>query len=167
MLFRSAALSHRVAPLLSLLALGNLLHALMHVPYYAQLAHGWTGLSIRINVVAVLFIVPAILWATPIYGAKGAAWVWVTLNLGYLLIGVHFMYRLILKKEKWRWYRQDILQPLLAALFTVISIKLLIPKPVGSIMELATLLFAAIATLGAAVVAALSLRQHLLRSIVK
>ena len=59
----------------SLLALGNLLNGLMHLPYYAQLAHGWTGLSIRINIVAVLIIVPAILWATPIYDAEGAAWV--------------------------------------------------------------------------------------------
>ena len=164
---QDAALSHRVAPLLSLLALGNLLHALMHVPYYAQLAHGWTGLSIRINVVAVLFIVPAILWATPIYGAEGAAWVWVTLNLGYLLIGVHFMYRGILKTEKWRWYRQDILQPLLAALFVVMFIKLLMPTPVGPTLQLVTLLVAAVATLCTAIAAASSLRQALLRLIVK
>ena len=164
---QDAALSHRVAPLLSLLALGNLLHALMHLPYYAQLAHGWTGLSIRINMVAVLFIVPAILWATPVYGAEGAAWVWVSLNLGYLLISVHFMYQRILKTEKWRWYRQDILQPLLAALFVVMFIKLLMPTPVGSTLQLVTLLVAAVATLCTAIAAASSLRQALLRLIVK
>lgn len=76
----------------------------MWIPYQTQLAHGWTSLTVRINIVAVAIIVPAILWATPRYGAEGAAWVWVALNTSYLLVGIHFMYRRILTREKWRWY---------------------------------------------------------------
>ncbi|OFE11754.1 polysaccharide biosynthesis protein [Pseudohongiella acticola] len=108
-------LAERGSILLSILALGNLLNGLMWMPYQTQLAHGWTDLATRINLVSVIFIVPAILWVTPLYGAEGAAWIWVCLNAGYLLIGIHLMYRRILTEEKWRWYRFDILQPLLAA----------------------------------------------------
>jgi len=125
---QDADLATRVSPLLTLLMLGNLLNGLMHIPYLTQLAHGWTGLTIRINIIAVLLIVPAILWVTPRFGAEGAAWVWVCLNAGYLTIGVHFMYRRILTAEKWRWYGQDVLMPLGAGLFGASLLAMLWPK---------------------------------------
>ena len=44
------------------LAVGNFLNGLVYVPYQLQLAHGWTGLTLRINVFAVALLVPTILW---------------------------------------------------------------------------------------------------------
>lgn len=113
---QDAVLAQRTGTLLSLLMLGNLLNGLNWIPYQTQLAHGWTSLAVRINIVAVAVIVPAILWATTRFGAEGAAWVWVSLNAGYVLIGIHFMYRRILIKEKWRWYLQDVFMPLFAGI---------------------------------------------------
>lgn len=109
---QDAQLAEKVAPLLSLLALGNLLNGLMWIPYQTQLAHGWTGLALKINVVAVSLLVPAILWAVPLYGAIGAACVWVLLNVGYVLFSTHFMFNIILKAEKWNWYKNDVVIPL-------------------------------------------------------
>lgn len=157
---QDAALAHRTAPLLSLLVLGNLLNGLMWIPYQTQLAHGWTSLTVSINIVAVLFIVPAILWATPRYGAEGAAWVWVSLNAGYVLIGIHFMYRRILRAEKWRWYVQDVLQPLFSALFVVAAMKWLLPAPGSVITQLSTLALASVLTLSAAGFAAKQVRRQ-------
>jgi O-antigen/teichoic acid export membrane protein len=117
-----AALAQRVAPLLQILLLGNLLNALMWLPYRAQLAAGWTGLSARINVVAVLCLVPVILVVAPRYGAEGAAWVWVALNAGYVTIGVHFMFARLLTTEKLRWYLTDIALPFLACALPVVGI---------------------------------------------
>lgn len=112
------ALSEQVAPVMIILALGTFLNGLMWMPYQMQLASGWTSLSLRINIVAVMFLIPALLWSVPIYGAMGAACVWVVLNLGYCVIGVHFMYRRLLTTEKWIWYRSDILVPLIVAIAT-------------------------------------------------
>lgn len=84
-------LAENVSVLLSLLVLGNLLNGLMGIPYQMQLAHGWTRLSVYVNSVAVFFIVPGILWAVPQYGAVGAAWVWVALNAGYVLIAAQLV----------------------------------------------------------------------------
>ena len=109
-------LARRSATLLSLLALGNLLNGLMWMPYQTQLAHGWTGLAMKMNTACIIFMVPVIFWVTPRFGAEGAAWVWVTLNTCYVLLGIQFMHRRILKNEKWRWYWQDVLRPLLAGL---------------------------------------------------
>jgi O-antigen/teichoic acid export membrane protein len=120
---QNSELSQRTAFLLSLLVIGNLLNSLMWIPYQTQLAYGWTSLTVKINIVAVLFIVPAILWATPRYGMVGTAYCWIILNAGYVLLGVHFMYRRILKAEKGRWYRRDIIYPLLPAIAVAITIR--------------------------------------------
>jgi O-antigen/teichoic acid export membrane protein len=124
---QDAELARRTAKLVSLLALGNLLNGLMWIPYQAQLAHGWTGLATRINFIAVLIIVPTILWTAPRYGAESVGWIWVCLNAGYVLIGVHFMYRKILQTEKWCWYKNDLIQPLGAAVATSLIVDQLIP----------------------------------------
>ena len=154
-------LAHRVAPLVSVLVLGNLLNGLMWIPYQTQLAHGWTGWAIRINIVGVLLIVPAILWAVPRYGALGAAWVWVSLNIGYVLIGIHFMYRKIMKGEKWRWYTNDLFSPLLAATFGTLLVRWLAPPTEGRIGELLELAFAATLSVILATLAAQQLRPQL------
>ncbi|WP_254565182.1 lipopolysaccharide biosynthesis protein [Oscillatoria sp. HE19RPO] len=126
---QNSELAQHTAPLLRLLVLGNMLNGLMWIPYQTQLAYGWTRLGLQTNIVAVSFIVPAILWMTPRYGAVGAAWAWVSLNAGYVLIGVHFMYRRILKTEKWLWYREDVGYPLISALSVVWIIRWSLPVP--------------------------------------
>jgi hypothetical protein len=91
--------------------LGNFLNALMWMPYHLQLAHGWTRLAIKINVVAVLVLAPAIFIIVPLHGAVGAAWVWVALNAGYVIVGIQLMHRQLLRSEKRRWYLSDVLLP--------------------------------------------------------
>ena len=156
---QDVALSARVAPILSLLVLGNLLNGLMWIPYQTQLAYGLTGLAVWVNIIAVAIIVPAMLWATPRYGAEGAAWAWVSLNAGYVLLGIHFMYRRILHTEKWRWYRDDVIQPLLAAGAAVLLVRWLIPPPVGMLPQLFALSVAAFTALFFATLAAPSVRH--------
>jgi O-antigen/teichoic acid export membrane protein len=155
------ALAARSATVLSLLTLGNLLNGLMWIPYQTQLAHGWTSLAVRINIVAVLFIVPAILWATPRYGAVGAAWVWVCLNAGYVMIGIHFMYRKILTKEKLNWYINDLLVPLCAGLIGALTVKTIWLATGSSISEFLQLSLVSILTAGSTLIAARQMRRQL------
>lgn len=115
-------LAERVAPLLSVLIFGNLLNGLMWIPYQTQLAYGWTTLTLYTNFVAVILIIPLIIILTPRYGAVGAAWVWVALNAGYVFLTAQLMYRRILPKEKWRWYKLDVFAPLLPAALAVFAL---------------------------------------------
>lgn len=159
-------LSAQVAPFLRLLALGYLLNVLMWMPYQAQLAYRWTGLTLRINMVAVVLLVPALLWAVPRYGAMSAAAVWVLLNAGYVLIGVHLMHRRLLKTEKWRWYGQDIALPLASAGVVVLALRWLVALvgPVsGKVTEIAVLFGISGAALIAAALGAPLLRAQGLR----
>lgn len=158
-------LAHRTATLLSFLMLGNLLNGLMHIPYMTQLAHGWTSLSVRVNIVAVTVIVPAILWAIPRFGVEGAAWVWVGLNSGYVLIGIHFMYRRILGTEKWRWYAQDVFMPLLAGSAAGSALLVIWSGESSNVADAALLALAAVITLTATLLSAPIPRQLLQQAI--
>jgi O-antigen/teichoic acid export membrane protein len=162
---QNAHLASRTAPVLSLLILGNLLNGLMWVPYQAQLAYGWTSLGVRVNLVSVAVIVPAILLVTPRYGAIGAAWVWVSLNMGYVLFAAQFMYRRILKREKWRWFILDLLAPLGSGLSVALLLKLSWPASNTLISQLLLLGGASLLTSNAALLAAGRIRQQLRQSI--
>lgn len=128
-------LAKEVAPLMQVLALGTLLHGLMWIPYQMQLAYGWTSLAIRTNIIAVSVLVPAILWLVPLYGALSAAWIWVALTSAYVLIGAHFMFRRILKTEKWAWYQTDVALPLSAAFVIALLCKMFLPGEDGRLSE--------------------------------
>lgn len=114
-----AGLSADLAPLLSVIVLGNCLNTFMWVPYHAQLAHGWTSLTLTLNLVALLGIVPAMAIFVPMAGVVGAAWIWVALNTLYVTLGVALMHRRILKREGWRWGFGDVLLPVLGATVAV------------------------------------------------
>ena len=86
-------LVQQVAPLMAVLALGTLLNGLMWIPYHMMLAHGWTTLTIKVNIVAVSILVPAIIWVVPLLRChRHAAWIWVTLNTGWVMFVVSLMH---------------------------------------------------------------------------
>jgi O-antigen/teichoic acid export membrane protein len=140
----NALLTQNVVPLLTLLALGTMLNGFMHTPYILTLAYGWTRLGVYQNIIAVVLLVPSVIWATLRYGAIGSAWIWLILNGGYVLIGANFMYRRLLVTEKWRWYGKDMLVPGMAVLFTGGFCVFVFPEGLSKIAELVLLLFSGI-----------------------
>ncbi len=113
-------LAHQIAPVLRLLALGTLLNGLMGMPHMLQLAHGWPGLAVRINLVAAAAWVPMLLWVAPRHGGMGAAALWLAMNICTVLAGVHLMHQRLLPGGQLRWYWSDTLQPGLAAAAVVL-----------------------------------------------
>lgn len=104
------------------------------------MAYGWTSLITKINIIAVLVIIPVLILVTPIMGTLGAASAWVFLNAGYILIGVHFMYGRLLSNQKWIWFREDILVPILSAALTAAMLSLLMPDKLSQLMKFVYLL---------------------------
>ena len=155
------ALAQKVAPLMAVLALGTLFNGLMWIPYQMQLAHGWTSLTIKVNIVAVSLVVPAIILVVPAYGAIGAARIWAMLNAGYLMFAIPLMHRRLLRAEKWRWYRQDVALPLAAAAAIAFRCRWVIPHDLGKLGEFSVLLVTASCVLIAAALAAPRVRNQL------
>lgn len=160
---QNVELASHTSTILSFLVLGNFLNGLMWMPYQAQLAHGWTSLSLRINIVSVLIVVPAIFLVTPYYGAEGAAWIWIGLNAGYVIIGIHFMYRRILTKEKWKWYIEDIIFPLASATIVVWLVHWMSPKTTNMIIEVIVLIIATLLAFLASLMSASHVREQFIK----
>jgi O-antigen/teichoic acid export membrane protein len=115
-----AGLARQAYLIVSLLTLGTALNGLMTLPHALQLAYGWTKLAFYTNVVAILVLGPILWEIAPLFGAIGAAAIWVALNSGYVLIQLQFMHRRLLPDEQWRWYLQDVGLPLVATLGVVV-----------------------------------------------
>lgn len=89
----SADVARQVAPVATLLVLGQLLQALAVVPYYLGLANGNVNLSLKIGITSVIIVTPA-LWLLIIrFGILGAGMSWLLLNLCTLPVNMYFLHR--------------------------------------------------------------------------
>ncbi len=109
------------------LVLGTALNSLMSLPYALQLAHGWTGLTFYINLLAIFAVIPLFIFFISLYGVVGAASVWFMLNSMYVLVAIPIMHRRLLPGEQWRWYLEDVGLPLAASILVGSIGRLLIP----------------------------------------
>ncbi|MEY3880546.1 MAG: hypothetical protein RIQ94_1342 [Pseudomonadota bacterium] len=137
-------LAQSVSPLLTLLVLGSMFTGFLHIPSMLIFAYGWTRFVIFQNIIAVVLLVPLIIWATINYGAIGAAWIWLIMNGCFISIGVHFIHRRLLVTEKWRWYGKDILIPSFTVLCTGGFCVFIFPEGLSKIAELVLLLLSGI-----------------------
>lgn len=111
-----------VGPLLSFLALGSSLHAMMFFPYGVQLAMGNVRLPLFTNLGLMVLSVPALVVAVLHLGALGGAIMWFALQLVYLLVGSWLTHRYLLKTSYLHWLVWNTLLPFLSAVaFTYLS----------------------------------------------
>ena len=134
--------------LVSILICGTAINGVMNLPYALQLAFGWTSLSFFKNVIAVILLVPLIIYMATQYGAVGAASVWFILNAGYVFFEIPVMHLRLLRKEKWRWYLQDVCLPLAVCLFVAGTGRMLINGPMSQFVMLLNLITVSALTLG-------------------
>ncbi len=158
------AIVRNTGPILSIIAIGTCLNGFMHIPYLAQLAYGWTSLAFYQNVISVVILVPLMVLFTQSYQGVGAAYVWVILNAGYVLIAIQVMHRRILTQEKWDWYIYDVGVPTLAALLTASGCRAIMPPQLSTVNQTAYILIAAGFSCLTAVLAAPFPREKLLEA---
>jgi O-antigen/teichoic acid export membrane protein len=138
----------RTHAVLVLLVAGMLLHALAQGPIFLQIAHDrWRLISVT-NVALLLTILPAYVAAATLYGAAGAAAVWVVLNLGYLTMVPRMR---LLTGERRRWLLDDVLLPLAGAVAVVAAAHAAMPAQLGAVAAIAyAIVTGIVATLAAA-----------------
>jgi O-antigen/teichoic acid export membrane protein len=153
------------AAALALLVTGTTLNGLVTVPYALQLAYGWTRLMLYTNAIAVVLLIPLLYFAALTYGGLGAALLWVALNASYMFIAMPIMFQRLLRAEKWRWYRDDVALPIVAALAVAGALRPWIDSDWGTLPVLLYLSAALAAAALAAVLAAPLMRAEVLRPV--
>jgi O-antigen/teichoic acid export membrane protein len=126
---RDLQISAAVSPIVSALCIGTFLNALMSIPYYLQLAYGWTRLTIQISVVVVLVYIPCLFLVVPSFGSLGAAWLWAGINAFFIIVALPFMHRKLMPGELGRWYRQDVFPAFFVSSMIVLIGRSLVSKP--------------------------------------
>jgi O-antigen/teichoic acid export membrane protein len=107
---------------LTLIAIGTMCNAFMHLPYALQLAHKKTRLSLLQNLIAAaLFPFLTVILAKR-YGLQGAAWPWMLLNVGYMLFSAPLAYRKLLDAARKPWYLKCVLMPLILTAAVVLPL---------------------------------------------
>ena len=153
--------------LISILICGTALNGLMNLPYALQLAFGWTRLPFFQNLIGVTLLVPLIIYMTTHYGATGAAIAWLALTIGYVFFVIPIMHSRLLRKEKWRWYWQDVCLPLVACISVAGIGRILISKPIPQFMMLLYLIIIFVLTLGIAAITTPVTRTWLFEQLLK
>nr|WP_310524765.1 oligosaccharide flippase family protein [Polymorphobacter sp.] len=124
-----AALAARAAAILAMISAGIFMNGLWQVPMQLQLAAGWTGLTLRIQLVALVVMVVGLFWAVPIWGPIAAAALWTLINSFFLIIGMPLVHRRLLPGALRRWWLRDVLPPLVGAVVAVALAWLVRPAP--------------------------------------
>ncbi len=125
---RDEAIAQRSSMLLTLAAIGTGINCLLWIPYFMQLAHGWTRLTFYFNIAATGILIVLLLVAVPVYGAAGGAVTLVIVNALYFLTYLWFMHSRILKGEMIKWFFVDVGLPLAAALAVVSATRFAVPE---------------------------------------
>ena len=161
---RNSEIAHNAGPIASLLVAGTALNGLTNLPYALQLAHGWTSIGLRINILNTVMLVPAIWILALHYGPVGAASVWIAVNGIYLAIAVPLTHRRFLKGEARRWLG-EISLPLVPVLLIAGIGRGLVTASMSPPVEICTLLALFSCTTVAAALVSPMLRSWLLTQV--
>jgi O-antigen/teichoic acid export membrane protein len=153
--------------LVSILICGTALNGIICLPFALQLSYGWTSLSFYKTLIAVIILVPLIIYLTKMYGATGGAVSWLILNLSMVFFEIPIMHRRLLRHEKWRWYWQDVGFPFIMVLLIVSLGRSFSIETESQAMMMLYIILISLAALGVAVISAPELRPWLYEQIIK
>lgn len=152
---------------LMLLVAGTAANGLLTIPYALQLANGMTRLALLCNAAGLAIGAPLCVLATMRGGLTGAAMLWLTVNLAFVIIVVPVMHRSLLRGQSADWFKVDVLPPLAAAVATVLLAKRIVPSLSGDAHGLFALAAIAVCALLMATLAAGRVRTLVLASVRK
>lgn len=137
----NAELAMQAAPIIAFLAIGSALNGIMFFPYALQLAHGMTWLPLSINVGLICLMAPLVIISSRLYGATGAAFSWMTIELIYVVVGRWMTHKYILANMKKGWLFSDVGVPLAWALIGggflyIVSARYALPLVVNALLGL-------------------------------
>ncbi len=116
-------------PILAPYALGNAIMTLGAFPYYLQYARGDLRLHVIGNILLVILLVPALFLAASRFGAVGAGYAWLGVNVLYLIAWIPWVHRRLAPGLHWRWLVGDILPIASAAALAAIVLSAVVVWP--------------------------------------
>jgi len=121
-------LAKQSAPVLVLYAIGNGILAISAFPYYLQYAKGNLRLHLIGNLGFVIFLIPALIWASIEFGGVGAGFTWVAMNIVYMIIWVPLVHRKFAPGLNKLWFGRDIALVTIVVITTGYLLSIIMPQ---------------------------------------
>lgn len=115
LLTNDAAVASRYAWVLACYAFGGLMLLLSGTTFLLQYAAGRLGANIRMNLVYLLLLTPAMAVGVHFRGAEGAAWAWLSVNLLQGTLIIVPLNRIAGRSVHAQWLRSVVASPLLVS----------------------------------------------------
>ncbi|MDC0146022.1 oligosaccharide flippase family protein [Amylibacter sp.] len=128
-------LVQEISLIVCFLTVGTFLNGLAWMPFQLQVAYGWTKLTLKINILLILTIIPSLFLVIPSFGALGVAYVWILLNTLSLIIGITIMHKRLLMDQKFTWILKDVAQPIIVAYMAAKLIGSIVTKSESQLIE--------------------------------
>lgn len=146
-------IADNAAPILRLYVLGYGVLAIAAFPYYLQYALGNLKYHLIGNLIIVLTLIPAIVWAASHYGAVGAGWAWLGINSLYLVVWVGYVHHKLEPGLHLKWLFSDGLRIYVPVTLVMFLIWQYTPKMDGRVL---VIMFLAVLGILALIIAGLS-----------
>lgn len=98
------------------LLIGGVFLSFQYMPYHLAIANGHTKTNIRLGIVAIICIIPSLIFCVKKFGLIGATYTWLIMNVfAYFYLG-YFIISKFLKNEFERWLINGTLIPLIISI---------------------------------------------------
>jgi O-antigen/teichoic acid export membrane protein len=121
-------LAAQAAPTLSLYAMGNGVMAIGAIPYYLQFAKGQLRLHLVGTVLFVTMLLPCMIISVARFGALGAGWTWLFVNILYLLVWTPIVHARYATGLHGQWLIRDV-APIAICTFAAVLASRWLPWP--------------------------------------
>jgi O-antigen/teichoic acid export membrane protein len=99
----------------SMLVLGAALSVPMTTLDHLQMAYGWLVPAIRVRLLGAVILLSSLYVFVPRYGIVGGAYAWICVNVAYVIVTPHFVFRRLIPEERNRWLWHDTVVPFVAS----------------------------------------------------
>lgn len=117
------------APVLRLYALGNGILAFAAFPYYLQFARGELRLHVIGNMLFLLTLLPALVWAITTYGMLGGGFAWLLSGLLYFLLWIPVVHRRFMPGGHLKWMVRDVVMTIVPPSMLAAVLHQVVPWP--------------------------------------
>ena len=114
--------------LLSILSVSTVFNGVLWIPMQMQLAHGVTSITLKVNIVTMILIVPLFFILVPVYQSVGAAFITLGMNIFALVVNLIFMNRFVMRGQNLTLVIRHTIFPLIVAFVTCYLMNWFFPK---------------------------------------
>lgn len=106
-------IANKIEDLTKVLLIGGVFLSFQYMPYHLAIANGHTKTNVRLGVVAIICVVPSLIFCVKQFGLIGATYTWLIMNIfAYFYLGYYIISR-FLSNEFRRWLINGTLIPLI------------------------------------------------------